>query len=545
MVNETSGLYLIIAILAMAVSMAIIPIMIRLAPRLGMIDKPDPRKVHVKPIPRVGGVGIVIGSLVPLLIWLPFDPLNNAILLGTFILLIFGTWDDMKELGHYVKFAGQFAAAIVVVYYGGLYVSHFPFMGLDLLNPAIGKPFTVFAIVGMVNAINHSDGLDGLAGGETMLSLAATSYLAYLYHGTEVLIICAATIGGLFGFLRFNSHPARVFMGDGGSQFLGFVVAILVVMLTQKVNPVISPALPVLLLGLPIIDILAVFFLRAKHHMNLFKATRNHIHHRLLDLGFYHYQSVIIIYSIQILFVVAAVLLPYASDMLIMGLYLGVCFLVFFTLTLAERKGWRIHHVRSQPVESLSQLIHQYEQYRLLPARVLEAGISLFVIAAALLADFIPADFAYSSVLLLIVLLLAVFSNWLGETMFRLVLFVTIAFSVYLVSNYPTELLLREIDLVYLFFAVMMITTFVAVRLEAYQYFRITPLDYLVIIMALIIGLGSSMGHTSSKMVWMIAQIIILFYACELVIQQMQRRVSRFSVSFALALGLIALRGIF
>jgi len=260
MVNESLGLYLIISILALAVSMAVIPLMIRLAPGLGMIDLPDPRKVHHAPIPRVGGMGIVIGALVPLFIWLSFTPLNNAILLGACILLIFGTWDDIKELGHYTKFIGQFAAAGVVVYYGGLYVVHFPFMGLDLLNPAIGKPFTVFAIVGMINAINHSDGLDGLAGGESLLSLAAISYLAYLYNGSEVLIIAAATIGGLFGFLRFNSHPARVFMGDGGSQFLGFIVAILAVFLTQKVNPVISPALPVLLLGLPIIDILVGVF---------------------------------------------------------------------------------------------------------------------------------------------------------------------------------------------------------------------------------------------------------------------------------------------
>lgn len=545
MVNESLGLYLIISILALAVSMAVIPLMIRLAPGLGMIDLPDPRKVHHAPIPRVGGMGIVIGALVPLFIWLSFTPLNNAILLGACILLIFGTWDDIKELGHYTKFIGQFAAAGVVVYYGGLYVVHFPFMGLDLLNPAIGKPFTVFAIVGMINAINHSDGLDGLAGGESLLSLAAISYLAYLYNGSEVLIIAAATIGGLFGFLRFNSHPARVFMGDGGSQFLGFIVAILAVFLTQKVNPVISPALPVLLLGLPIIDILAVFFLRGKHKMNLFKATRNHIHHRLLDIGFYHYQSVIIIYTIQILFVVAAVLLPYASDTLIMGIYLATCTGVFFMLTLAEHKGWKIHHTRSRPVESLSQLIKQHERLRIVPNQILEAGISLLVLAAALLTDFVPVDFAWSSIILFLLLLLTVFSNWLGDTLYRLIMYVTIAFSVYLLSHYPTAMLLREIDLVYLFFAVIILTTFVAVRLNVYNRFSITPLDYLVIIMGLIIGLVPGIDHSRSSMVWVILQIIILFYACELVIQQRQRRANRFSASFALALGLIALRGFF
>ncbi|MFK5949368.1 MAG: MraY family glycosyltransferase, partial [Methylococcales bacterium] len=235
MMNNDLGLYLIIAILAMSISMAIIPLMMRLAPTLGMIDLPDPRKVHLVPIPRVGGVGIVLGSVLPLFIWLPFNDLNVSILVASLILLIFGTWDDMKELGHYIKFVGQISAAAVVVYYGDLYVSSFPFLGLDLLPESIGRPFTVVAIVGMINAINHSDGLDGLAGGESLLSLAAIVYLSYIYGGNEVLLIAVAATGGLFGFLRFNSHPARVFMGDGGSQFLGFVLAILVIMLTQKV----------------------------------------------------------------------------------------------------------------------------------------------------------------------------------------------------------------------------------------------------------------------------------------------------------------------
>jgi UDP-GlcNAc:undecaprenyl-phosphate GlcNAc-1-phosphate transferase len=109
-------------------------------------------------------------------------------------------------------------------------------------------------MVGMINAINHSDGLDGLAGGESMLSLGGIAYLSYLAGGTTVTVMALATIGGLFGFMRFNTHPARIFMGDGGSQFLGYTLGFLAVLLTQKVNPVLSPALPALLLGLPIAD---------------------------------------------------------------------------------------------------------------------------------------------------------------------------------------------------------------------------------------------------------------------------------------------------
>ncbi|MDT8283728.1 MAG: hypothetical protein RQ982_13090, partial [Gammaproteobacteria bacterium] len=126
------GIYLIIAIMAMAISMAVIPLMMRFAPALGMIDKPDPRKVHTVPIPRVGGIGIVIGAMIPMIIWLPFSDLTVSIFIGAFILLVFGTWDDIAELGHYVKFIGQFLAAGVIVYYGDLYVSHFPLCGYEV-----------------------------------------------------------------------------------------------------------------------------------------------------------------------------------------------------------------------------------------------------------------------------------------------------------------------------------------------------------------------------------------------------------------------------
>jgi UDP-GlcNAc:undecaprenyl-phosphate GlcNAc-1-phosphate transferase len=263
---------------ALVISMAIIPLMVRLAPVLGMIDQPDPRKVHAVPIPRVGGVGIVIGALLPVLLLLPLDQSLIAYLFGAFVMLGFGTWDDSCELGHYVKFIGQFIAVLAVVYYGDVYVTHLPFMGGEPISGMVGRPFTVIAMVGMINAINHSDGLDGLAGGESLMSLLCIAWLSWVSGGTTTTIVALATVGGLLGFLRFNTHPARIFMGDGGSQFLGFTLGYLAVVLTQDVNPALSPALPLLILGLPIADILAVFAQRIYHKMNWFRASRNHIH---------------------------------------------------------------------------------------------------------------------------------------------------------------------------------------------------------------------------------------------------------------------------
>ena len=542
--NNELGIYLVIAMMAMAMSMAIIPLMMRLAPSLGMIDAPDPRKVHSVPIPRVGGLGIVIGAIIPMLIWLPFNDLTISIFIGATILLVFGTWDDTAELGHYVKFVGQFLAAGVVVYYGDLYVSYFPLNNYETISEAVGRPFTVIAIVGMINALNHSDGLDGLAGGESLISLGVITYLAFIFNSDLMLIICAAAIGGIFGFLRFNSHPARVFMGDGGSQFLGFILAVLVIVLTQQVNTTLSPALPVLLLGLPIIDILAVFFLRAKHKMNLFRATRNHIHHRLLDIGFLHYESVMFIYTVQFILVISAIPLMYEQDLSILIFYLFICSSVFVFLTLSERAGFKVHKENNGSRDILSVALDKYPRMRNVPVKVIEAGLSLFIIASALVVYDVPFDFAISSLVLLLLLLLVLVTDSLGYQLYRLILFVTIGFSVYLLTTYPVDWLSEQVDAVFIYFIVMTVFGFIAVKTFSNKEFNITPLDYLVIVIALFIEFLPGENAVRENIIWMIVQIIILFYICELLIQNMKSRLNRTTASVALALALIAYRGL-
>ncbi len=544
MSDSNLGTYLLIAMMAMAISMAIIPLMMRLAPKIGMIDEPDPRKVHTAPIPRVGGLGIVIGALISMFLWLPFTDLSISIFLGSSILLVFGTWDDVTELGHYVKFVGQIAAACLVVYYGDLYVSYFPMYSYETIPESIGRPFTVVAIVGMINAINHSDGLDGLAGGESLISLSVIAYLAFIFNSDLMLVISAATIGGIFGFLRFNSHPARVFMGDAGSQFLGFVLAVLVVILTQQVNSVLSPAIAILLLGLPVMDILAVFFLRAKHKMNLFKATRNHVHHRLLDIGFLHYESVMFIYTVQFVLVISAVFLMYENDLLVLLFYLTVCSSVFVFLTVSERCGFKVHKENNGSRDLVSIALARYPRISDIPVKAIESGLSLFIISSALVVYDVPVDFAVSSLVLLALLMFILFTGVFGYQLYRLILFVTIGFSVYLLTTYPVDWLSNQIDLVFVYFIVMSIVGFVAVKTHSSGEFRITPLDYLVIAIALLIEFLPGENQFRESVIWMIVQMIILFYVGELLIQNMTSRFNRFTGSVMLALALIAYRGL-
>jgi UDP-GlcNAc:undecaprenyl-phosphate/decaprenyl-phosphate GlcNAc-1-phosphate transferase len=220
--------YLFTFFAALVISMTLIPLMIRLAPWCGMLDNPDARKVHTTPIPRVGGIGIVMGALIPILLWSPLGDIVRAYLLGSLVLLVFGAWDDARNLNPYLKFIGQIIAASAVVFYGDVYIASLPFMDMEPLPDYVAKPFTVFAIVGLINALNVSDGLDGLAGGLSILSLSCIAYLAYLAEGFGAITIVVAVLGGILGFLRYNTYPARVFMGDTGSQFLGFTLGFLI-----------------------------------------------------------------------------------------------------------------------------------------------------------------------------------------------------------------------------------------------------------------------------------------------------------------------------
>jgi len=541
--NELS-FYLLLAIMSMAICMAIIPVMMRIAPYIGMVDRPDERKVHDVAIPRSGGIGIVIGILVPIAIWLDFSDFIISLIIGCSVLLLFGAWDDAKNIRPVYKFIGQLFAAIIVVYYGEIYVHHFPFLGAESLPQYIGQPFTVIAIVGMVNALNLSDGLDGLAGGEALISLAAIIYLAYLFEGEVAMLVAATTIGGIFGFLRFNSHPARIFMGDAGSQTLGFILAVLAVYLTQQVNSIVSPVVALLLLGLPIIDSMVVFYLRARRGDSLVVAAKDHLHHRLLARGFYHYESVMIIYSIQIILVVIAVLLPYESDLLLISLYTGLSVMLFFVLTYTENKGWYAHGNKNKSSILLSQVLTKYENLAILPYRVLKGGVSLFIISAAIMSTDVPIDLGVSSLILLISLLMVITFNLFGNNLYRLLMFVTIGFSVYLLSTFPPPWLLEQISLVYIYFLIITVLSFITIRITVKDQFQITPLDYLVVIMAIIVGLAPGIDHGASSMIWMVVQLIVLFYACELVIQNMSSQFNSFTGISGLALALIAFRGL-
>lgn len=539
-------IYIFALIAAMAISMAVIPVMARVAPRLGMIDRPDTRKVHAKPIPRAGGIGIVFGALVPVALWLPGNELSASYLFGAVTLLIFGVWDDIRELGHYAKFVGQLIAVIPVVYFGDLYVTHLPFLDMYEIPDTAGRLFTVFALIGMINAINHSDGLDGLAGGMSLLSLSCLAYLAYLMDGNLIILIALATIGGVFGFLRYNTHPARVFMGDGGSQFLGFTLGFLAVYLIENVNPALSPALPALILGLPIVDILAVFAQRIYHGMNWFRASKNHIHHRLLQLGFDHYESVVIIYTAQIVLVVSAILFPYESDLLILSVYLGVCAAVFGFLVTAERAHWRAH--KSSHASGLAKVIQAVRKHKLfqtLPLNVVTVAIPLLLVAVSILSENIPRDISTASAILASILLLAmVFRRSPDSMIIQTISYVAAAFVVYLETKYIGSITPLAETVEFSYFAMLAVAIGIVVRYGQKTDFKTSPTDYLVIFIVLIAAFLLHKLPEKAYLSSMVIKFVIIFYGCELIFTHVKNKQYVINTPVLLSLAVIAVKGL-
>ncbi|HDJ28914.1 MAG TPA: undecaprenyl/decaprenyl-phosphate alpha-N-acetylglucosaminyl 1-phosphate transferase, partial [Proteobacteria bacterium] len=345
--NDIDGFLMIILstlLIALFITLSLVPLFRGLAVKLRAVDIPDARKMHQQPMPKTGGLAMAAGALIPIILWVPSNPMLLPLLLSLAVVVAFGFLDDVIELGFKAKFVAQFFAALIVVLYGGVQITSLGTLLPDgfLLPGYISVPLTVFVIVGVTNAINLADGLDGLAGGISLLIFGCISLLAFKCGDLVIALMAASLAGAIFGFLRFNTFPANVFMGDAGSQFLGFLAITLSLSLTQKNVPY-SPLLPLLLLGFPVLDTLTVMLGRIYHGKSPFKADTNHFHHKMMRLGFYHNEAVLIIYIIQALLVCAAYLFRYYSDWWLLSGFIFFAVLVVLIFYLTSRCQWQFH----------------------------------------------------------------------------------------------------------------------------------------------------------------------------------------------------------
>ncbi|HHY74215.1 MAG TPA: undecaprenyl/decaprenyl-phosphate alpha-N-acetylglucosaminyl 1-phosphate transferase [Bacillus bacterium] len=328
---------LITAMICFLASIALTPLVKKLAIYIGAVDKPNHRKVHQKIMPRLGGLAIYISMLIGFAIAKPVDDdiAMWPIILGATIIVITGIFDDRFEISPKVKLFGQILAAGVVIY-AGVQVSsiNLPFdVSINLGYFSI--PFTLLWIVGITNAINLIDGLDGLAAGVSSIVLITISAMAMFMGDAFAATLGLILLGSTLGFLIYNFHPAKIFMGDTGALLLGFMISVISI-LGFKSIAVYSLILPIIILGVPISDTLFAIIRRIVNKKPLSAPDKSHLHHCLLRLGFSHRKTVLIIYAMSAFFGIAAVMLSH-STLWVATLIIAV---VLLTVQLvAERVG--------------------------------------------------------------------------------------------------------------------------------------------------------------------------------------------------------------
>lgn len=308
-------------LLAFGVALLITPWVRKRAFSWGAVDYPNQRKVHRGVMPRLGGLAVYLAFVPVVLISQPFSLPLAGLLLGITIIVALGVVDDIRGVSPWVKLAGQIAAALAVLPFGIRveFITN-PFSGNILDLGLWGIPFTVFWLVAVTNAINLIDGLDGLAGGVSCiasLTMAAVAWTQFSVLGLagqrEVVLLCLILACSILGFLRHNFHPASIFLGDSGSMMLGFSLGAISVMGLTKSFTAISVILPVVILGIPLLDTTFAILRRYHKHRPIFQPDREHLHHQLLAMGFSHRQAVLVIYGVSALMGASAVVLNVVS----------------------------------------------------------------------------------------------------------------------------------------------------------------------------------------------------------------------------------------
>ena len=275
------------AAVALVIVVLLTPAVGGMARLLGVVDRPGGRRLNVRPIPRLGGLALFFGIIVPALAFLHFGRETRGLLLGAAVATTVGAIDDFRGLRWWEKLGGQLAAAAIPTGFG-IWIDRFtfPVLGIHELSASVGVPLTIVWIVAIMNMVNFLDGLDGLAAGVCGIAGATFSVIALSLGKPNPAIISAIVFGAALGFLRHNFYPARIFMGDSGALLLGFVLAAVSVQGLLKTAATVALFFPLLILAVPILDTGFVIARRLKYRQPVYVADRQHLHHRFVNIGF-------------------------------------------------------------------------------------------------------------------------------------------------------------------------------------------------------------------------------------------------------------------
>lgn len=309
----------------------------KMAVKIGIMDFPNQRKINKEPIPRIGGLGIVLGTIVGLLFLQPNHEHMIVITFGAMLIVVTGFLDDKYALKPIYKLIGQLVPTLILIGVGVRIESiTVPFIGIIDLNIFFSTIITLIWIIGITNAINLIDGLDGLASGVSTIALISILVMAILDERILVVYLCIALIGSNIGFLIHNFYPAKIFMGDTGSLFLGYSIAVISILGVFKKVTLLSFVIPVIVLALPIFDTLFAIIRRLLNGEKIMHPDKKHIHHQLISAGYSHRTTVLIMYCIGAIFGILAILFSRASLGVLLILSLIVCLMIY---VLAEIVG--------------------------------------------------------------------------------------------------------------------------------------------------------------------------------------------------------------
>ena len=524
------------------------PIFINLACKLDFMDIPDDRKIHLDPTPRIGGIVMALGASASILIWAPMDGFVKAVLMGSGIVVIFGFVDDIRGLGFKSKFVGQILAALIVVLYGGIKIKT-----LSVITPVgfsfpdwVSIPFTVIVIVAVTNAINLSDGLDGLAGGVTLLSFICIGYLSYLDQFQAIEVISVAMVGAIFGLLRYNTHPATVFMGDAGSQLLGFIAITLALALTRKSSQT-SIILTLFMMGIPIIDTVCVITQRIFKGRSPFVADKNHIHHKLMQLGLYHSESVLSIYLLHAILVCLGFIFRLNSPWFLMALYVAYSGLIITAIFIAEARGWHLkrYHFVDKVIKKQIRVLKEENAIIKFSFRAVEIGFIFILLYSCFLPHHINIYFSLFSITFLGIILVVwqIKKTW-AMNIIEIAIFLMIPFLIYLGETDAIYLADTALEKAYTYsFGLLIICVLLTLKFTRRRGFKTTPMDFLILFVALVVPNLPDPKIQAWQMGLVAAKIVVLFFTYEVLKGELRLDTQRLGIAGILALMVISARG--
>ncbi len=537
-----------ILLTALMTSVILIPPISRLSVRVGGMDTPDERKVHDNEIPRLGGIAIFCAFLFSVLFFIDIDHQLKGFMAGAVVIFLTGLADDLTGLRPRNKLAGEILAACVAVISGGITLTTIgnP-LGLGEIQLGyLAIPFTIFAVVGVMNAINLIDGLDGLAGGTSAVACLAFGTLAWKTGNYTLLALLVALLGAIIGFLRYNTHPARIFMGDSGSLFLGYCMGFFSILLLNQAGEHVSPVAPLMILGVPILDTLVVMGGRLMRGKSISSPDKTHIHHRLLKLGVGHRFSVLFIYGLAYVLAFTAILLRRADDSIQFSVLLAFCVALYALL-----KG--LAKLESTPVFVTwknNKSLRQTETYRTIVnySHYLLVVIKYLLLLVLTLVIFISPNYPAPIVWATGLLVLGIPLIWLiggisGNSLLKSAIYCSGLVSIFIIENYGRQNTLAGFDLLWIshvLFAILFgaVGMKVVLRNRAGQLIT-SPFEYLILFVVVAVPLLPRNFTAEYHLMSVAAKSVVMFVAYKLVLMRQIR--SNRKILVATFLSLLAL----